>query len=237
MGAIRRDVADAFGDSRGSPVSAPARDGSHLGFATLLSRNEELEATNRHLALRLEYLETLALIDPLTGLGNRRHFDACLLSEIRRAAREREPLTLLICDVDRFKECNDVYGHGTGDAVLMGLGRILKRYCRRGGDLAFRYAGDEFALLWPGVSRPAARSAAHEIGAATRDLTTGRPHARAPKFVTLSIGGATFEGDRACAPDYLVRVADRALYRAKRAGRDRARFSGICEPPGVPSAA
>jgi diguanylate cyclase (GGDEF)-like protein len=214
VGAIRRDVA--------------AHDGSHLDFATLLSRNEELEATNRHLALRVEYLETLALIDPLPGLGNRRHFDASLLSELRRAAREREPLTLLICDVDRFKKRNDVYGHGTGDAMLIGICQVLKRYCRRGGDLAFRYAGDEFALLWPGVPGPAARSLAHEIGAATRDLRIGRLHAGAPKCVTLSIGGATFEGDRACAPDYFVPVADRALYRAKRVGRDRARFGGNC---------
>jgi diguanylate cyclase (GGDEF)-like protein len=225
------EAATSWRDSRNRHAPGHAHDdGSRAERSLLVRRNEELEATNQQLMLEVERLAALASLDPLTGLGNRRHFDECVDSELRRAAREREPLTLLICDVDRFKECNDAHGHTTGDELLVGIGHLLKRYCRRGGDLVFRYAGDEFALLWPGVSRDAARGLANQLGAAARDLTIHCPDGATCVRVTLSIGGVTFEDHHeVCARQQFVDAADRALYRAKRAGRDRASFAdGTC---------
>jgi diguanylate cyclase (GGDEF)-like protein len=198
---------------------------SHSDASALARRNDELEATNKRLVLEVERLAVLALLDPLTGLGNRRNFDECVDAELRRAAREGEPLTLLICDIDRFKQCNDVHGHATGDEVLVGVGRLLTRCCRRAGDLAFRYAGDEFALLWPGVSRHAARQLSDQLAAAARDLTIQCPDGTTPVSVTVSIGVMTFEDHEVMARQHFVAAADRALYRAKRAGRDRVCFA------------
>jgi diguanylate cyclase (GGDEF)-like protein len=225
VGTISYGLASQWNDPDVPRAEIPSDGGIRSEFAALAHRNEELEATNQQLALEVGRLESLALLDPLTGLGNRRHFDECLVTEIGRAARGCEPLTLLICDVDGFKQCNDTYGHMTGDALLIAIGNLLKRYCRRGGDLAFRHAGDEFALLLPNVSRHAARGLANRLGAATRELTIDPPSRSALRFVTLSIGGVTFADRRACAPGHLVNAADQALYRAKRAGRDCVQFA------------
>ena len=200
-------------------------------LAALADRNEQLEDTIRSLTREVRRLEMLAYLDPLTGLGNRRHFDALLSSELGRAARTGEPLTLLICDVDRFKQCNDAYGHDTGDTLLVDIGNLLRRYCRRGGDLAVRYAGDEFALLWPGVGRHAGWRLADELRKAAHGLPIRHPRAAAAAPITMSVGGSTFEGRGRCLPARLVNSADRAMYRAKRTGRDRTVFADR-EPAG-----
>ncbi|HLF09764.1 MAG TPA: GGDEF domain-containing protein, partial [Gammaproteobacteria bacterium] len=190
-------------------------------LSTLARRNAELEQANRQLELDVQRLERLVYLDPLTGLGNRRHFDVVIASELRRAARTSEPLTLLICDVDRFKECNDAYGHDAGDLVLIEIAGLLGRFHRRGADLAVRYGGDEFALLLPGVEIDAAQRLAAELLATVGTLRIRHPRAGCDARVTVSIGGATYEGAGFCSPTRLVGTADEALYRAKRAGRNR----------------
>jgi diguanylate cyclase len=194
------------------------------GIATLEARNAELEETNRRLLLDIERLQRLVYLDPLTGLGNRRHFDTVAGSELRRAVRTGKPLSLLICDVDHFKQCNDRYGHDGGDRVLVEIADILRQFCRRGGDLAIRYAGDEFALLLPGARPKTLVEFAGGLRAAVRGV---RLDADGGERASISIGGATFFGTEPCAVAQLVRAADRALYRAKRAGRNRAEFT-IC---------
>lgn len=194
------------------------------GIATLEARNAELEQTNRRLCADIERLQRLVYLDPLTGLGNRRHFDTVAASELRRAVRTGKPLSLLICDVDHFKRCNDRYGHDGGDRVLVHIARILKQFCRRGGDLAIRYAGDEFAMLLPGVRPKTAIEFAAGLRAAVSALVLD---AQRGERASISIGGATFFGTEPCPVAHLLRAADRALYRAKRAGRNRAEFT-IC---------
>ena len=189
---------------------------------TLEKRSLVLEETNRSLRLEVTHLKRLVYLDALTGLGNRRCFDAAVVAEIGRAARTGTPLTLLICDVDRFKDCNDAFGHEAGDAALVEIARTLARYVRRGGDLAVRYGGDEFALLLPGVHLARAKSVADEIRAAVGELTVRHMRATTLERITVSIGGATFEAAEPCVPTELVETADRALFRAKRGGRDRA---------------
>jgi len=194
-------------------------------IADLECKIADLEETNRRLKREFERAQRLALLDPLTGLGNRRYFDSVVPSELHRAARTGKPLTLFICDVDNFKHFNDAHGHDIGDALLTEVAHVLRQYCRRGGDLAIRYAGDEFALLLPGVHRHMAVRFAYNLRAAVQSVSVNCGSRHVARHVTLSIGGAVFRDTRPCPAATLVAVADRALYRAKRAGRNRGSFA------------
>lgn len=163
-------------------------------------------------------LERLATTDPLTGLGNRRRFDDRIEHEIARAARSGEPLSLLLCDVDRFKPYNDRYGHQMGDACLAQVAQALDGAIRRPADLAARYGGEEFALVLPGTSREGAVSMAERVRAAVRGLGIVHEDSDGRGVVTLSIGCATVIGKWTAAE--AITLADRALYEAKAAGRD-----------------
>lgn len=186
----------------------------------LEQRNAELESRNKDLERKVRQLQQLAYIDELTGLANRRCFEVVLRAEIRRACRANAPLALAICDVDYFKRFNDELGHRTGDAVLKLLGRVLRRHCRRAGDLASRYGGEEFALLWPGTPFRDAVQLAERLRGTIERLAV--PHAgRVHGGITISIGLTTFQSRTPCRSSTLVKAADAALYGAKRGGRNR----------------
>lgn len=193
--------------------------------SALAQQKAELEKTARQLRCEIRRLEQLVYLDPLTGLGNRRHFDTVVADELSRALRTERPLTLLMCDIDHFKGCNDLYGHEAGDSVLVAIGQLLKQFCRRGGDLAARYAGDEFALLLPGAGIDSARRLADRLRVAAGSLSIRHRFGTVRDCVTLSIGGTIFRAPEPCAPDRLVAAADAALYEAKRAGRNRIEFA------------
>ncbi|WP_439373676.1 sensor domain-containing diguanylate cyclase [Bradyrhizobium sp. DASA03120] len=173
-------------------------------------------------------LETLATEDSLTGLANRRRFDERLKDEWARAYRDRSSLALLMIDVDHFKAYNDEYGHPAGDACLRVIAGILAATMQRAGDLAARYGGEEFAMLLPNTDA----AGCARIGERIREAIhrEGLVHASSPISgrVSASLGGA------ACRPAFertagiasLVEAADRALYAAKDAGRDRLMMSG-----------
>ncbi len=169
-------------------------------------------------------LATLAARDGLTGLANRRSFDEALDREARRSARAGTPLALLMMDVDGFKPFNDAYGHGGGDDCLRRVAGAIGGTVRRAGDLAARYGGEEFAVILPSTGVEGAAVAAERIRAAVAGL--GIPHRAAPvgDSVTISVGGAAAAG---CSGPDLLAAADAALYRAKRAGRDRAEVGGV----------
>ena len=163
-------------------------------------------------------LERLATTDPLTGLGNRRRFDETIETEILRAARSGEPLSLLLCDVDYFKRYNDHYGHQLGDTCLAQVASALDGAIRRPADLAARYGGEEFALVLPGTSLEGARNMAARVRGAVRALAIAHEASEGRDLVTISVGAATVNG--AWTSVELVALADRALYEAKDAGRD-----------------
>jgi diguanylate cyclase (GGDEF)-like protein/PAS domain S-box-containing protein len=173
-------------------------------------------------------LATLASQDGLTGLANRRHFDERLQSEWRRAAGDATPLSLLMLDVDNFKKFNDQYGHQAGDACLKAVGKAIAAEARRPGDLAARYGGEEFVLLLPNTDEVGCATVAARLRESLAALDI--PHAlnTPTKRVTLSAGGATgWPGaDSANNHPSLIAAADRALYTAKHAGRDRFVMSG-----------
>jgi diguanylate cyclase (GGDEF)-like protein len=196
-------------------------------LSALEQRNEDLASTNRHLRLTIERLERLVYLDDLTGLSNRRYFDSALETEIRRAARERTPLTLFLCDIDHFKLHNDTFGHRGGDALLRAIADVLKRFCRRGGDRAARYGGEEFALILPQLAATDAVTLAEELRDTISELTICHRGGNDLRQVTISIGVTTFAAHVPCDPCELIDAADNALYAAKRAGRNRTRFQAL----------
>jgi len=165
-------------------------------------------------------LEAVAREDGLTGLANRRTFDDALMSECRRARRERRELSLIMIDVDDFKLFNDRYGHPAGDESLRRIGQMLLGAVFRSGDLAARYGGEEFVLLLPDTDERGAAVIAERIREAAMGLAI--EHQASPRgMMTISAGVASFSQDSTeDGPQALVQSADQALYRAKRSGRN-----------------
>jgi diguanylate cyclase (GGDEF)-like protein len=166
----------------------------------------------------------LAETDSLTGLLNRRAFDAVMADELARVERGEGSLSLLMIDVDYFKRFNDTYGHGAGDTCLKTVADCLRAAARRTNDRAARYGGEELALILPDTDEKAAVILAEEFCEKLRDLRI--PHSGSDKgIVTVSIGVATL--GRGSLPTDAVRLiarADEALYTAKRDGRDGVRL-------------
>jgi len=159
-------------------------------------------------------------LDHITGLANRRAFDKQLSREWQRAFRERLNLSLLMIDVDRFKLFNDHYGHPAGDECLRTVASILARSALRATDLVARYGGEEFAILLPGASLNMASLLAERIRLSV--IESRLPHAADPQgILTISAGVATVQPSNGIELATLVERADRALYEAKNAGRDR----------------
>lgn len=190
-----------------------------LGQRDRLER--ELWATKAALEASNASLSSLAYLDGLTGLFNRRYHDLALEREFHAARRERAPLAVLMLDVDHFKHYNDRYGHPAGDACLARVARCIKACLPPARALASRYGGEEFALVLPATAMPAALALADAIRAAVGACAI--EHGGAPSgIVSVSIGvcAMTPSADGGEAGDW-VRCADAALYRAKAAGRDR----------------
>jgi diguanylate cyclase (GGDEF)-like protein len=184
------------------------------------------------------------LTDGLTGVANRRQFDASLEREWLSARREACPLSLLMIDVDHFKLYNDRYGHAQGDSCLRNIAAALDQTCRRAGDLTARCGGEEFMILLPGTPRDGAWHMANRVLDAVRKLDIPHQDSPATRKVSVSIGIACYDeasdcwaaepGELRYAGDSLrhrsgsdlLLAADRAVYCAKRAGRARAK---ICE--------
>ncbi|HEY0328966.1 MAG TPA: GGDEF domain-containing protein [Rhodopseudomonas sp.] len=171
----------------------------------------------------LEAIRAESLTDPLTGLGNRKHFDRAVDDAVRYAAASRQPLALLMIDIDHFKSFNDTYGHLTGDQVLRLVGMALKQSIN-GRDIMARYGGEEFAVVLPDTSLQQAIAVAENIRQAVtskelKKKSTGEILGR----VTISVGVSALKADDDT--DSLIERADACLYVAKRNGRNRV----VCE--------
>lgn len=174
--------------------------------------------------LRLhETLRSQSIRDPLTGLFNRRYMEESLEREMRRAARGRHPVGIIMLDLDHFKQFNDTFGHELGDALLEELGLLLQTHIR-GEDIACRYGGEEFTLILPEVSLVDAGQRAEHLRQAVKNLHV-RYRRQPLSPVTASLGVAVYP-EHGHTPQAVLRAADAALYRAKRAGRDRVVLRG-----------
>jgi diguanylate cyclase (GGDEF)-like protein len=183
-------------------------------------RSKQLEMS-RDLATANRELEKLSRQDGLTGIANRRYFDSYLLTEVRRAAREKAPVSLILSDVDHFKAFNDCYGHQAGDDCLRRVAAALSLAGRRPADLAARYGGEEFAIVLPATVLEGAVDVAKAVSRVIGGLAI--PHARSAvdKSVTLSQGVVSLIPEKETASEDLIQHADQALYQAKQQGRNR----------------
>jgi diguanylate cyclase (GGDEF)-like protein/PAS domain S-box-containing protein len=167
-------------------------------------------------------LKRLATRDGLTGVANRRCFDEALEAEWLRCTRDVKPLSLILLDVDHFKRYNDAFGHLGGDACLKTIASALTISCHRSADLVARYGGEEFAAILPGTTASGALTLAERIRADIAALEMPHPGNDGFGWVSVSLGVATIVPDRTLELDCLIEAADRALYAAKRSGRNRA---------------
>ncbi len=179
-------------------------------------------------------LDRLSRQDALTGLANRRHFDEEMQQEWRRATRQQSSLAVLMIDIDHFKHYNDTMGHVNGDTCLRRVAGIIASHTRRPGDLAVRYGGEEFLLLFPETDREAACQQAERLLASLREARIPQAPGLSREFVSLSVGVAVaIPGVSMLAPGELICAADDALYEAKHAGRDAWRYAaGLADPGG-----
>lgn len=180
----------------------------------LLQTSRELERANAALA-------RAAHIDGLTGIGNRRALDEALIREHGRALRNAVPVSVVLADVDHFKHYNDRFGHLAGDECLRKVAQALGSALHRPADFIGRYGGEEFCLVLPETPAADALHVAERARQAVEALAI--PAARDGAWVTVSLGVATGPSEHGTAPQDVVAEADRALYEAKRAGRNRAR--------------
>ena len=182
---------------------------------------QQREAAQQELSQLNQELSALSEMDGLTGIANRRRFDEFYLQEWSRAKRAKEPLTLLMIDIDYFKQYNDTYGHITGDEMIIHIASLISQNVKRTSDLVARYGGDEFIVLLSNTDELGALKVASGI----RSMLSGAclPHERSPLggVATLSIGMSTCIPDAAISLAEHIQSVDAALYEAKQAGRNR----------------
>lgn len=174
-------------------------------------------------------LRALSQEDALTGVPNRRAFDERLAAEWARARRRRAPIAVAMIDIDAFKPYNDGNGHQAGDDCLRAVAQVLAGACRRPGELLARYGGEEFAVVFPDTGAEEAARIAEALRAAVEARNLPHGHSPVAPHITVSVGVATVIPSRAGNPDAVIRMADRALYSAKAAGRNRTALGA--EPP------
>ena len=183
-------------------------------------RLQTLEANVAGLETQNEELEALSTADSLTGISNRRAFDATLVNEWRRATRSGSTISLLLVDIDHFKDFNDGLGHQAGDACLRLVATLLASSVRRAGDFVARIGGEEFGVILPDTPADAAERLANELCAAVRREAVNHPGSPIAPTLTVSVGIASTQPRLGSSPGQLYAEADAALYRAKGAGRD-----------------
>lgn len=209
-------------DDNGTPKSTRGR--------LVVALAEQVALALANLRLR-EALRSQSVVDPLTGLFNRRYLENVLERECRRAVRAGRPLTVLMLDVDHFKNVNDTWGHDAGDLVLRELAGVLRAHFR-GDDIACRYGGEEFVVLLSDSTPDAAYARAEQLRQMIHSLSI-QYRQQSVGLLTVSIGVAALP-DHGTTPEELVSAADRALYEAKTSGRDRVVRAGVAQAVGAP---
>ena len=226
---LERGIIAGGDDYLRKPVSEVVLAAKVRAMQRILSmRNSLVDLTNRLDDMNRE-LVRLSTVDALTGIANRRRFDEVLYKEWRRAMRRQYPISLLMCDIDYFKQYNDAQGHQAGDECIRNVARAIEESLKRPGDLVARYGGEEFAAVLPDTDFDGAQMVAEHVRSAVAEL--GIPHGRSSvaSRVTLSVGAACMIPKRGspAAGDELLEGADKALYAAKSAGRNRVMVSHL----------
>ena len=188
-----------------------------IGFMFDISERKRLE---NELLEANKKLEAFSYQDGLTGLANRRFYDMTLEKEWQRAMRSRKPVSMILIDIDHFKEFNDHYGHIEGDRCLNEISRVLENIARRSFDLCARYGGEEFVLLLPDTDEATAISLAEEARRAIIDLEIPHAGSEISDFVTVSAGVSSLVPEIGQPALTLFDMADKRLYQAKQRNRN-----------------
>ena len=220
--ALRADGSHIWVEAR-ARMTKPRRPGETPLLVINVRNITARKATEDELAAALARLESIAATDGLTGVANRRRFDEALATEFRRAQRDARPLSLLLIDLDQFKSVNDTFGHQVGDDVLRTVAGALAGLAQRAGDVVARYGGEEFVLLLPNTPPACALKVAQRAQDGVRALDAGILGMPGRPSITVSVGVSCSQFLPAGGSEHeLVRMADEALFAAKRDGRDRA---------------
>lgn len=196
------------------PLVAPTLALLVTSVSILTYKQTTLQADNKH-------LQRLVSIDGLTQVANRRRFDEYLEIEWLRMARERQPLSLILCDVDYFKLYNDTYGHLVGDTCLQRVAEAISRGLKRPADLLARYGGEEFAVVLPNTNALGAVQVAEKLRCEINHLMIPHATSAVSNYVTMSWGVSSIIPTHEFSLKQLIAAADKALYEAKEQGRNR----------------
>jgi diguanylate cyclase (GGDEF)-like protein len=203
------------------PVSFVVLNAKIRALQRIESTRTKLLETSRELASANRELEKLSRQDGLTGIANRRYFDNYLSSEIKRASRDRQPLSLILADVDYFKAFNDYYGHQAGDDCLRQVALALRTVGRRPADLPARYGGEEFAIVLPSTALEGALDVAKSLASEIEGMSIIHVRSGVSNRISLSQGIASVIPAGDTRPESIIELADQALYQAKQQGRNR----------------
>lgn len=218
---LERGIAVGGDDYLVKPVSEIVLTAKVRAMQRIAQMRYSLVVLTRRLDEANRELIRLSSVDGLTGISNRRQFDEFLAREWSRGVRGASPMSLLMCDVDFFKQYNDHYGHPAGDECLKTVARVLKTGVHRPADMVARYGGEEFVVVLPDTDAAGAQSVAEELRAALENLAI--PHEGSSLgLVTISIGVAcSVPQHKSGTAEQLIADADAALYLAKQAGRNQ----------------
>ena len=217
---VARGIEAGGDDYLMKPVSEVVLKAKIRAMRRLVEMQRALVDVSRQLNVANKELQRLSITDGLTGIANRRMFDEMLSREWRRCARMQKPLSLIMVDIDYFKQYNDNYGHQMGDACLKQVAEQVSRSASRPGDLATRYGGEEFALILGETDSNGAKWVANHIRQHVADLKLEHP-ASPSHFLSVSCGVSTVVPGDKLSLETLLKTADHALYMAKTQGRDQ----------------
>lgn len=185
-----------------------------------------LQQVQQQLMQANKELQLLASRDGLTGIANRRQFDTVLQQELHRCARNKQPLGLILIDIDHFKAYNDNYGHQAGDDALKRVASLLRDHIQRQGELVARYGGEEFAIILPSIQIAQLKTTAENLLRAVQQLAIPHQHS-VSDCLTISIGCSLMKPDKNSSPEFFIHQTDTALYRAKAQGRNQVCYATV----------
>lgn len=227
---IEMGIAAGGDDYLLKPISEVVLAAKIRAMQRIIQMRQSLLVLTRKLDSANQELKRLTSLDGLTGISNRRRFDEVLAREWRRAMRQGEELSIIMCDIDYFKHFNDSFGHQQGDECLRQVTKALADSLDRGGDLLARYGGEEFIAVLPGTTLEGASFIAGQMRQAICQLNIPHPDTPFGK-ITASFGVASAVAMPETDPLNIVGAADTAMYKAKNAGRNRVFRTTSLDPP------